>query len=110
MKRKHHKSSDRIPRSDTSEDGESEHLSVSPSCHAEPSDFPCSYRMEGSAEYILPTDTRYIGEMKDGMFHGEGTLFFPSGSRFDAIWKKGLVVKVTSWGLKEVPRQKEALL
>ncbi|EGV97367.1 MORN repeat-containing protein 5 [Cricetulus griseus] len=49
--------------------------------------------MEGSAEYILPTDTRYVGNMKDGMFHGEGTLFFPSGSRFDATWEKGLAVK-----------------
>lgn len=51
-------------------------------------------RKEGSAEYILPT--RYVGEMMDGMFHGEGTLFFPSGSQFDATWKKGLVVKVLS--------------
>ncbi|XP_055456581.1 MORN repeat-containing protein 5 [Psammomys obesus] len=50
-------------------------------------------RMEGQAEYILPTDTKYVGEMKDGMFHGEGTLFFPSGSQFDATWEKGLVVK-----------------
>ncbi|KAM7316906.1 hypothetical protein ACRRTK_024637 [Alexandromys fortis] len=50
-------------------------------------------RMEGDAEYILPTETRYVGDMKDGMFHGEGTLFFPSGSRFDATWEKGLVVK-----------------
>uniref|UniRef100_A0A8I6GL84 MORN repeat-containing protein 5 n=2 Tax=Rattus norvegicus TaxID=10116 RepID=A0A8I6GL84_RAT len=53
---------------------------------------PPALRMEGNAEYILPTDTRYVGEMKDGMFHGDGTLFFPSGSRFDAIWEKGLVV------------------
>ncbi|XP_040591603.1 MORN repeat-containing protein 5 isoform X2 [Mesocricetus auratus] len=52
-------------------------------------------RMEGNAEYILPTDTRYVGEMKDGMFHGEGTLFFPSGSRFDATWEKGLVTKAS---------------
>lgn len=81
-----------------------------PQRHAGLSDFPCSYRMEGNAEYILPTDTRYVGEMKDGMFHGDGTLFFPSGSRFDAIWEKGLVVSVTSWGLWEVPRQGEHLL
>lgn len=52
--------------------------------------------MEGDAEYILPTETKYVGEMKDGMFHGQGTLYFPSGSRFDAIWEKGLVVKVIS--------------
>ncbi|KAF5923321.1 hypothetical protein HPG69_017828 [Diceros bicornis minor] len=53
----------------------------------------CSYRMEGEAEYILPTETRYVGEMKDGMFHGQGTLYFPNGSRYDAVWEKGLVVK-----------------
>lgn len=56
------------------------------------------YRMEGDAEYILPTETRYVGEMKDGMFHGQGTLYFPSGSRYEAIWEKGLVVKVISLG------------
>jgi hypothetical protein len=54
--------------------------------------------MEGKAKYILPTETSYVGEMKDGMFHGEGTLYFPSGSRFDATWDKGLVVKVIDWG------------
>ena len=54
--------------------------------------------MEGDAEYILPTETKYIGEMKDGMFHGQGTLYFPNGSRFDAVWEKGLVVKVIRWG------------
>nr|XP_017528546.2 MORN repeat-containing protein 5 isoform X1 [Manis javanica] len=54
-----------------------------------------SIRMEGKAEYILPNKTKYIGEMKDGTFHGPGTLYFPSGSRYDAIWKNGLVVKGT---------------
>lgn len=59
----------------------------------------CPYRMEGNnVEYILPTETRYVGEMKDGMFHGQGTLYFPSGSRYEAIWEKGLVVKVISLG------------
>ncbi|XP_012410855.1 MORN repeat-containing protein 5 isoform X2 [Trichechus manatus latirostris] len=52
-------------------------------------------RMEGKAEYILPTETRYVGDMKDGMFHGEGTLYFPNGSQYDAIWDKGLVIKVS---------------
>lgn len=52
--------------------------------------------MEGEAEYLLPTETKYVGEMKDGMFHGQGTLYFPNGSRYDAIWEKGLAVKVIS--------------
>lgn len=25
-------------------------------------------RMEGKAEYLFPTGTKYIGEMKDGMY------------------------------------------
>lgn len=54
--------------------------------------------MEGKGKYILPTATKYVGEMKDGMFHGQGTLYFPGGSRYDAIWEKGLAVEVSSWG------------
>ncbi|XP_032979436.1 MORN repeat-containing protein 5 isoform X1 [Rhinolophus ferrumequinum] len=60
-------------------------------------------RMEGNdVEYILPTETRYVGEMKDGMFHGQGTLYFPSGSRYEAIWEKGLVVKKAASSLMYV--------
>ncbi|XP_054377067.1 MORN repeat-containing protein 5 isoform X1 [Pongo abelii] len=55
----------------------------------------CLYRMEGKAKYILPTETIYVGEMKDGMFHGKGTLYFPSGSQYDAIWENGLAIKGT---------------
>ncbi|XP_063554321.1 MORN repeat-containing protein 5-like isoform X1 [Gorilla gorilla gorilla] len=51
--------------------------------------------MEGKAKYILPTETIYVGEMKDGMFHGEGTLYFPSGSQYNAIWENGLAIKGT---------------
>lgn len=54
--------------------------------------------MEGSdTEYILPTETKYVGEMKDGTFHGQGSLYFPNGSRYDAVWEKGLVVEVIPW-------------
>lgn len=72
----------------------------------------CPYRMEGNAEYILPTETRYVGEMKDGVFHGQGTLYFPNGSRYDAIWENGLAVKVISLveGLqRDKPRTGRAL-
>ncbi|XP_070934384.1 MORN repeat-containing protein 5 isoform X2 [Macaca nemestrina] len=51
--------------------------------------------MEGKAKYILPTETIYVGEMKDGVFHGEGTLYFPSGSQYDAVWENGLAIKGT---------------
>ncbi|XP_043107128.1 LOW QUALITY PROTEIN: MORN repeat-containing protein 5 [Puntigrus tetrazona] len=47
-------------------------------------------RMEGIGEYTLPTHTRYIGEMKDGMFHGKGALHFSSGSKYEGTWEKGI--------------------
>uniref|UniRef100_A0A8C1IME1 MORN repeat-containing protein 5 n=1 Tax=Cyprinus carpio TaxID=7962 RepID=A0A8C1IME1_CYPCA len=47
-------------------------------------------RMEGTGEYTLPTHTRYIGEMKDGVFHGKGVLHFPNGSKYEGTWEKGI--------------------
>nr|VZH90228.1 unnamed protein product [Spirometra erinaceieuropaei] len=38
-------------------------------------------RMEGKGTYKLPTGAQYEGEMKDGMFHGEGVLYFTDGSK-----------------------------
>lgn len=51
-------------------------------------------RLEGTGSYTLPTDTKYEGEMKDGMFHGKGTLYFPSGSKYEGTWEKGICVEV----------------
>ncbi|OON18350.1 MORN repeat protein [Opisthorchis viverrini] len=48
-----------------------------------------SYRMEGQGTYTLSTGTRYVGGMKDGMFHGEGTLYYTGGSKFVANWVNG---------------------
>lgn len=52
--------------------------------------------MEGQAEYTLPPSLKkkYVGEMKDGMFHGEGTLFFSNGSKYVGKWEKGIAVEV----------------
>ena len=44
--------------------------------------------------YTFPTDTKYEGELLDGMFHGQGTLFFPNGSKFVGRWEKGIAVEV----------------
>uniref|UniRef100_A0A8C4SJJ3 MORN repeat-containing protein 5 n=1 Tax=Erpetoichthys calabaricus TaxID=27687 RepID=A0A8C4SJJ3_ERPCA len=41
-------------------------------------------RMEGAGVYIFPTDTKYVGEMKDGI-----------GSKYEAIWEEGKAVKGT---------------
>ena len=50
--------------------------------------------MEGKGKYEFPTETKYEGDMKDGMFHGKGTLFFPNGSKYDATWENGIAVEV----------------
>lgn len=51
-------------------------------------------RMEGKGEYTFPTDTKYVGEMKDGMFHGKGVLHFQNGSKYEAIWENGIAKQV----------------
>nr|XP_038020891.1 MORN repeat-containing protein 5 isoform X2 [Anas platyrhynchos] len=48
------------------------------------------WRMEGRGSYTLPTGTEYRGELKDGMFHGEGELLFPGGGRYRALWHRGV--------------------
>ena len=50
--------------------------------------------MEGKGKYNFPTETKYEGEMKDGMFHGKGVLFFPNGSRYEATWENGVATEV----------------
>ena len=53
--------------------------------------------MEGQGKYNFPTETRYEGEMKDGMFHGKGTLFFPNGSKYVASWDNGIATEVKKY-------------
>ena len=50
--------------------------------------------MEGKGKYSFPTETKYEGEMKDGMFDGKGTLFFPNGSKYEATWAEGIAIEV----------------
>ncbi|KAK2888384.1 hypothetical protein Q8A73_019832 [Channa argus] len=39
--------------------------------------------MEGNGAYTFPTETKYVGEMKNGMFHGKGGLFtFADGLQY----------------------------
>eukprot|EP00794_Sanderia_malayensis_P016296 gene16296-17931_t len=51
-------------------------------------------RLEGKGEYSFPSTikTKYVGELKDGMFHGTGTLYFPDGSKYKGEWCDGKVV------------------
>ena len=53
-----------------------------------------TYRLEGQGKYTFPTETRYEGDMKDGMFHGKGTLYFPNGSKYEASWENGIAKEV----------------
>ena len=54
------------------------------------------FRMEGKGNYTFPTETRYEGDMRDGMFHGKGTLFFPNGSKYEATWENGIAIEVVT--------------
>ncbi|KAL5965834.1 MORN repeat-containing protein 5, partial [Taenia solium] len=38
--------------------------------------------MEGNGSYKLPTGSVYVGEMKDGMYHGVGKIIYPDGGQF----------------------------
>ena len=57
--------------------------------------------MEGKGAYQFPksVDTKYVGDMVDGAFHGEGTLYFPDGSKvcpmlyFDQCYGNNIITK-----------------
>ncbi|XP_061763294.1 MORN repeat-containing protein 5 [Nerophis ophidion] len=49
--------------------------------------------MEGEGEYTFPSQTKYVGEMKDGMFHGKGVLHFLNGSKYEATWENGIAIE-----------------
>lgn len=53
-------------------------------------------RMDGEGEYTFPTNTKYVGEMKDGMFHGKGMLLFPNGIKYESTWENGLSKEVSA--------------
>ncbi|XP_028398256.1 MORN repeat-containing protein 5-like [Dendronephthya gigantea] len=52
-------------------------------------------RMEGEGEYTLPEalGSKYVGDMKDGMFHGSGTLLFDNGSKYVGTWENGIAIE-----------------
>lgn len=53
-------------------------------------------RMHGEGEYTFSTNTKYVGEMKDGMFHGKGMLLFPNGIKYESIWEDGISKQVSA--------------
>eukprot|EP00906_Rhabdomonas_costata_P032593 RCo045912 len=65
----------------------------------------CSYlgekmngRMEGRGKFTFANGNRYIGFFKDGVFHGQGTIYFTAengGGKFTALWKDGIAQEGT---------------
>jgi len=35
----------------------------------------------------------YEGNFDDGLFHGDGSMYYPSGSRIEGVWEKGKCVQ-----------------
>ena len=52
------------------------------------------FRFEPSGKYNFSTGTSYEGELKDGMFHGKGTLYFENGGKYEANWIDGIATDV----------------
>ena len=74
-------------------------LKLSKSFHPNFISFIFIFSLEGKGKYTFPTETRYEGDMKDGMFHGTGTLYFPNGSKYEAKWDNGIAIEVCSFCL-----------
>ena len=51
-------------------------------------------RFEGNGNYNFSTGTKYEGELKDGCFHGKGTLLFENGAKYVADWIEGIASDV----------------
>jgi len=54
-------------------------------------------RMEGKecTFSYLSEGVTYEGEMKDGMFHGKGTITFSSGAKMEGLWSMGQLIEKT---------------
>jgi hypothetical protein len=51
-------------------------------------------RFGPNGKYNFSTGTSYEGELKDGMFHGKGTLYFENGGKYEANWVDGIATDV----------------
>ncbi|XP_076395341.1 MORN repeat-containing protein 5 [Megachile rotundata] len=45
--------------------------------------------MEGIGKYVLPRHAVFEGELRDGTFHGHGTMSWLHGQRMDGVWYHG---------------------
>ena len=46
------------------------------------------YHGQGTVTY--PDGSKYVGEFKDGVYHGQGTFTSPDGSKYYSEYKDGL--------------------
>ena len=49
-------------------------------------------RFEGRGTFEFNDGTKYVGEWKNGQFHGEGTLYFAYG-QYEALWENGREIR-----------------
>ncbi|CAL7938082.1 unnamed protein product [Xylocopa violacea] len=45
--------------------------------------------MDGVGKFVLPHNTIFEGEFRDGTFHGHGSAYWPRRQRVDGIWVQG---------------------
>ncbi|KAF2885108.1 hypothetical protein ILUMI_21042 [Ignelater luminosus] len=51
-----------------------------------------SIGMEGNGDFQFPHKVEYEGNLRDGMFHGQGKLTYPMGQKLEGEWVKGKLV------------------
>lgn len=54
------------------------------------------FRLEGNAKFTFPSGTTYVGEFKDGEFHGHGILHYGNGAKYEATWENGVAKEVSN--------------
>ena len=50
-------------------------------------------KFHGQGTYTWPDGRKYVGENKDGKFHGQGTMTSPDGGQNVGLWRKGKLVE-----------------
>ncbi len=48
------------------------------------------FGQETGVLYLWENGTKYMGEWKDGEFHGQGTMTYHDGNKFVGKWKDGV--------------------
>jgi len=54
----------------------------------------CHSKLNEQGIWIYKDGGKYVGQIKNGLEHGEGTKTYASGNIVEGIWKKGKLVKI----------------